>query len=211
MSTSLESRNEVFDEIVDARRSIRAFTGEMPTRGQIDSILAAGLKAPFAKAAIGDATNFRRFIIFPKDSRAVASLTALIREKGKAQLEALEGQAPEYAPFRKRLEALASGRLPGLGTAPYLIAVAELKGLPRVEQQSLAHCLENMWLKATALNLGFHLVTALAMLEDEPRFWELCGLPRDRYAVNGCAIGVPVVQPPPTPRPALDEAAIWMS
>jgi nitroreductase len=211
MSTSLDARNEVFDELVASRRSIRAFTGETPPRALIDSILTAGLAAPFAEAAVGTATDFRRFIVFPRDSKALESVVSLLREKGKAQLEAVQGRAPKDAPFLKKLEALASGRVPGLGTAPYLIAVAERKGLPSVEQQAIAHCLENMWLKATALNLGFHLVSALAMLADEPRFWELCTLPHGRYDVNGCAVGIPAVLPPLKPRPTLDEAAIWMS
>ncbi len=47
----------------------------------------------------------------------------------------------------------------GIGSAPYFIVGAEKKGFPAVEQQFLAHCLENMWLKATALGLGFQLVS----------------------------------------------------
>jgi len=30
--------------------------------------------------------------------------------------------------------------VPGVGTAPYYIIIAERKGFPPVEQQSLAHC-----------------------------------------------------------------------
>lgn len=45
------------------------------------------------------------------------------------------------------------GQVPGIGTAHYFIVVAERKGFPPVEQQALAHCLENMWLKATAPGL----------------------------------------------------------
>ncbi len=60
--------------------------------------------------------------------------------------------------------------VPGVGTAPYFIIIAEKKGFLRVEQQSLAHCLENMWLKATALDLGFQLVFATAQLPENPSF-----------------------------------------
>ncbi len=45
--------------------------------------------------------------------------------------------------------------IPGVSTAPYFIIIAELRGIPPAEQESLAHVLENMWLKTTALNLGF--------------------------------------------------------
>lgn len=54
------------------------------------------------------------------------------------------------------------GTVPGVGPAPEFIVVAEKKGFPEVEQQSLAHCLENMWLKANALDLGFQLVSSTA-------------------------------------------------
>ena len=54
------------------------------------------------------------------------------------------------------------GTVPDVGTAPEFIVVAEKKGFSAVEQQSLAHCLENMWLKATALNPGFQFVSSTA-------------------------------------------------
>ena len=62
----------------------------------------------------------------------------------------------------KRLEAISKDGVPGVGTARYFIVVVERKGFPPVEQQSLAHCLQNMSLKANALDLGFYLVSATA-------------------------------------------------
>lgn len=79
------------------------------------------------------------------------------------------------------------GTVPGIGTAPYFIVVAEKKGFPAVEQQSLAHCLENMWLKATALDLGFQLVSATAQMADNPSFCEILGIYPGEWALNGCA------------------------
>ena len=65
------------------------------------------------------------------------------------------------ATFAARLEYIRkAGVVPGVETAPYFIVVAERRGFPEIEQQSLAYCLENMWLKATVLNLGFQLVSA---------------------------------------------------
>ena len=208
--SELEIRNLVLDEIIAGRRSIRGFTDEVPPRAMVESILAAGLAAPFAEAAVGAARDFRRFVVLPKGSKSLESVIALLREKGQAELAALQGRVPLDAPFVRRLEALAAGRIPGLGTAPFLIAVAERKGIPSVEQQSIAHCLQNMWLKATALGLGFHLVSAMAMLGAEPRFWALCGLPAGAYDLNGCALGVPVSTPPPKPRPTVQEAVLWL-
>jgi nitroreductase len=203
--------NEVLDNIIASRRSIRSFTDEIPPRAMIESIIRAGLAAPFAEAAVGAARDFRRFIVFPKGSKALELVGTLLREKGRSNLERIRARAPKDAPFVRKLEALAEGRIPGIGTASYLIAVAERKGVPAVEQQAIAHCLQNMWLKATALRLGFHLVSAMAMLADEPRFWELAGLPAGAWDLNGCAIGMPVVVPAAKPRPTLEEATVWMS
>lgn len=210
MQSPLNARNKAFDEIVAGRRSIRGFTEEVPPRAMIELILSAGLAAPFAEAAVGNARDFRRFIVFPKGSKAMETVISLLREKGKTQLKAMQGRVPKDTPFIQKVEALANGRIPGLGTAPYLITVAEKKGMPSVEQQSIAHCLENMWLKATALGLGFHLVSAVAMLADDPRFWALSGLTPGAYDLNGCAVGVPASTPPAKPRPTLAEAIIWL-
>jgi nitroreductase len=209
MSLSFDTRNKVFDELIANRRSVRAFTDETPPREQVSAICAAGLAAPFAAVAVGDVADFRRFIVFRKGSEALKTVVSLLAERAQDQLETLRNREPG-APFLERLQVVAEGRIPALGTAPYIIAVAEQKGIPPVEQHSLAHCLENMWLKATALDLGFQLVSAIAMLTDEPRFWELCGLPYGRYGVNGCAVGVPAAVPPPRLRPALDEVMTWM-
>jgi len=79
--------------------------------------------------------------------------------------------------FAKRLAMIKKmGKVPGIGSAPYFIIVAEKKGFSMVEQQSLAHCLENMWLKATALGLGFQLVSATAQMDDNPEFCALLGI-----------------------------------
>jgi nitroreductase len=92
--------------------------------------------------------------------------------------------------FVNRLEMFNKiGMIPGVGTAPEFIVVAEKKGFPAVEQQSLAHCLENMWLKATALDLGFQLVSATAKMADNPSFCEMLRINPGEWALNGCAIG----------------------
>jgi nitroreductase len=71
--------------------------------------------------------------------------------------------------------------------------IAERQGL--VAPQSLAHALENMWLMATALGCGMHLVSVTTMMGGDPAFCEALGLPVGQYALNGCAIGVPAQAP----------------
>ena len=102
------------------------------------------------------------------------------------------------------------GTVPGVGTAPYFIIIAEKKGFPRVEQQSLAHCLENMWLKATALDLGFQLVSVTAQLADNPSFCAMLGINPGEWALNGCAVGYSAEELPPSFLPSVDEVTSWL-
>jgi hypothetical protein len=52
-----------------------------------------------------------------------------------------------------------------------------------------------MWLLATALGLGMHLVSVTTTMADDPAFCRILGLPVAEYALNGCAIGVPAQSP----------------
>ena len=120
---------------------------------------------------------------------------------------ALQSKAQRFA---KRLEVISREGVPGVGTAPYFIVVAERKGFPPVEQQSLAHCLQNMWLKATALDLGFHLVSATAEMAKDKEFCDLLGIPFREFEINGCAVGYPSKQLPPAQRQDVEEVTRWI-
>jgi Nitroreductase family len=45
-------------------------------------------------------------------------------------------------------------------------------------------CLENMWLKATALDLGFQLVSATAQMANNPSFCEMLGINPSEWALR---------------------------
>jgi nitroreductase len=94
---------------------------------------------------------------------------------------------------------------------PYFIIVAEKEGIPPVAQLSLAHCLENMWLKTTALGLGFRMMSIIADLSKDPEFCNLVGIQPGEYAINGCAIGYIQTVPPKVERPLLNEITIWIN
>jgi nitroreductase len=113
--------------------------------------------------------------------------------------------------FANRLSIIKKmGMVPGVSSAPYFIVVAEKKGFPAVEQQSLAHCLENMWLKSTALGIGFQLVSATAQMEDNPEFCALLGINPGEWALNGCAIGYSAEELPLSIRPSVEEVTSWL-
>jgi nitroreductase len=210
----------VLDVIINARRTYRMFRPEVPPKVQVSEIIQAGLAAPFAAAAVGGKGNeyFRQFFVFPRDSRGLAIAGGLLMQKVHMMAEELEhgmkhnpALRSEAESFARRLEMIRNaGVVPGVETAPYYIVVAERKGFPPVEQQSLAHCLENMWLKATVLNLGFQLVSVTGQMGSDPEFCRLLGIPPDVFELNGCAVGYYQEELPPSVRPPADLVTTWI-
>ena len=204
------------DEVIESRRSIRSFKDDIPPTDAIKAIIRAGLFAPYAGAAV-DQRDSRRFVVLRKGSQAMTSAGEMMQRHIKAMSEqlslkmqgdpALQSKAQKFA---KRLEVISREGVPGVGNAPYFIVVAERKGFPPVEQQSLAHCLQNMWLKATALGLGFHLVSATAEMAKDNDFCNLLGIPLGEFEINGCAVGYPSKKQPPAQRQDVEEVTSWM-
>ena len=112
--------------------------------------------------------------------------------------------------FASNLKAMSQQGVPGIGKAPYYIVVAEQKGIPPVEQRSLAHCMENMWLKATALGLGFQLLSITAQMAEDKGFCDLIDIPYGEFALDGCLIGYLDMVPSSTRKPQVNEVTKWM-
>lgn len=219
MTAMTDQDNATLDRIIGERRTHRAFTQGYPPNDMIEHIIHAGLHAPFAASAIrSDGDYFRQFFVVRKDSQAMGKLVPLVFAKAMAMAKDLELASAKdeqvhcrAAAFRNRLDAIKKmGMVPGVGTAPFYVVVAEMKGFPPVEQQSLAHCMENMWLKATALGLGFQLVSITAQLADNPGFCRILGLEPEKQALMGCAIGYPAEKLSPSIRPGVNEVTRWL-
>jgi nitroreductase len=212
-------KNVVLDQVLAERRSHRMFRPDFCSEDEIRRILHAGLLAPFAAAAVGDSQDyFRRFFVMRKGSGSMnAALPSVMRKVQKMSLD-LEGEMQKdpllrakAAGFVRRLSLIQdTGGVPGIGTAPYYIVVAERRGYPPVELQSLAHCLENMWLKATALGLGFQLVSITSQMSSDPAFCALLGLPPGAWELMGCAVGYPADQLSPAIRPQVEDVTVWL-
>ncbi len=216
METDQDERNQIFDEIVKSRHSIRVFNEEKPPKELIEEIVEAGMLAPYAAAAVGNEIDFRRFFVFQKDTKSIETLALLMKNKaadGVQHFESLIIEKPfmksKFQPFLNRLKMVVDKGVPGVSTAPYFIIVAELRGIPPAEQESLAHVLENMWLKATALDLGFQLISLTSQMAEDEELMKFLGLPV-KFALNGCAIGYPAITPTVTPRPDTRKATRWM-
>jgi nitroreductase len=137
-------KNIVLDEIIANRRTHRKFKQIFPPENDIIHIINAGLHAPFAGAATRNTEDFsfRRFFVLKSGSKSMTTASSLIFEEVSTIASKLEramendSQLCERASwFVKRLAMFKNiGKVPGVGTAPYFIVVAEKKGFPPVEQ-----------------------------------------------------------------------------
>ncbi len=209
--------NAVLDEIIAARRTIRAFARETPPRDDIEKLIKAGLQAPYAALAVGDRGDFRRFFVLSRGTPAMAEAGRLIQQAIRRRLEETlrtRGRAPVPSDpdfvYLDRVKALVDDIHPSLKSAPYFIVVAEFQGLPAAGLQSLAHVLENMWLKATALGLAFQLLSVTESMSEDRDFVRFLGLPWGEFVLDGCAIGYPAAEPPATRRPAMGAVTKWL-
>jgi nitroreductase len=218
-SDLFEQRNMYLDQILGERRSHRIFTQEYPSEDEIRRILHAGLLAPFAAAAVGTSRDyFRRFFVMRRGSRAMATVTPLVGAQVQGMADGLEKEMAQNPALREKAGSFArrlamirkAGVVPGVGTAPYYIVVAERRGFPPVGPQSLAHCMENMWLKATALGLGFQLVSVTSQMADDPAFCSVLGISPGEWDLMGCAAGYPADELSPSIRPPVDDVTRWL-
>jgi nitroreductase len=212
-------KNVYLDQILAERRSHRMFTPEFCSEDEIRRILHAGLLAPFAAAAVGNSHDyFRRFFVMRRGSKSMNAVIPLVMQhvmRMSADLEAGMKKDPalraKAAGFVRRLSMMQEkGFVPGIGTAPYYIVVAERRGFPPVELQSLAHCLENMWLKATALDLGFQIVSVTSQMSSDPAFCAILGFPVGEWELMGCAVGYPADELSPSIRPPVEDVTVWL-
>jgi len=217
MDSNIVEQNNVLDEIIKNRCSIRSFKEQAPPKENIEDILNAGMLAPFAAQAVGEIKDFRRFFVFENNTQSMEIAGKLMRNKAKEGLDHFKSLLkekpflkPKIQPFMNKLQMTVDKGVLGVGTAPYFIVVAEIRGIPPVEQESIAHCLENMWLKAAALKLGFHLVSLTSQMAQDKEFLKLLNLPEGKYSLNGCAIGYPAIKTSPIKRPEVKDVTIWM-
>jgi len=218
-TVSDEQKNACLDQVLAERRSYRVFRQEFPPEDAIRRIIHAGLLAPFAAGAVGNATDyFRRFFVMKNGSKSLSAAAPLVMAEIQRMAESLHeemktnlGLREQAIGFAQRLALIKKhGMMPGIGTAPYYIVVAERRGYPPVELQSLAHCMENMWLKATALGLGFQLVSVTSQMSQDPAFCKLLPIDPREWELMGCAVGYPAEELSPSIRPPVDDVTRWL-
>jgi nitroreductase len=208
--------NKLLDEVIARRRSIRAFNPDAPPREWIEQIVLAGLQAPYAGLAATEGLPYRLFRIIGQGP-VMAKAQEIIKEQAMTSLKQFKAEMANSpylqehgGAFAKRMEGVAASGIPSLKDAPFFVVAAERRGVPPVEFESLAHCLENMWLKATALGLGFQLLSITKMLSESRRFFELIDLPFGEFLLNGCVLGYPQYAPAAPRLFPINEVTKWL-
>jgi nitroreductase len=212
-----DEANKTLDTIIEQRRTVRIFKPDIPKKETIEAIINAGMWAPYAALATTDEHAFRRFFVIQGGSPTLSKIGELIQQQAKVSLEEMD-RAINEKPFLReksigfmnRLSSLAAKGFPDLLNAPCLIVIAERKGIPSAERQSLAHVIQNMWLKATALGLGMRLVSAIESLTENAALCGLLGLSVNEFAFNGCIFGLSAREPNVGKRPSCHDVTKWM-
>lgn len=208
---------KVLDRIIEARMSVRTFKEETPSDSMIKAVIHAGVYAPYAGLAVTGKMDFRRFFVIKKDNEILRSINEIIKETAKSNLEQLEKNfkvnpflKEKSQGFVKRLSFISQVGLQDLIQAPCFVIIAERKGMPPVEKQSLAHTMQNMWLKATVVGLGFRLMSMIENLEESKDFCKLLELPYGEFAFNGCIIGYQVNEPSKRSIMSVENVISWL-
>jgi len=200
---SEDKRNpKTFEQVIKSRRSIRSFDRETPGRGDVNKITASAIYAPYGGATGMPLQEIRKIFVFARNSGKMKEARELLLaqiKKNSMKMNVLLILFPflkkKFKPFADRLNGICRNGIPALNDAAYYIVVAEKKGFPPIEKQSLAHAMQNMWLTATDLGLGFQLISATGNMAKNDRFLKLLGLAKGGFALDGCAIGYPAKYP----------------
>lgn len=193
-----KEENKILDKVIVNRKTIRNFISNDLPKEYIENIIKAGFLAPYGGATGIPLKESRKFFVMKNGTESHKKAKELIYLKIRKNYNKLEivskflpGLRKKSKIFLERLKIFSKNGIPGLETAPYYIIIAEKKGMPPVEKQSMAHALENMWLKATAYGFGFQLLSATGMMSKNKEFMNLLGLNVGDYEIDGCLIGLP--------------------
>lgn len=184
----------VLDKILEQRQSIRHFDITEVPEEKLEAVIEAGRLAPFAGLVQKDTDNFRHFFVIHRDSEIAEKIKALCEEGRKQQVIRIEadGLAKQYPEEAKMLKNISQRPANDIFISPWLIIVAERGGLPQREHVCLGYVLENMWLKATEMDLAFRICSGISDIENTKALKEILGMDTDdTYAFDACNIGYP--------------------
>ena len=190
--------NKTFEQLVKSKRSLPNFSNEIPPIDLLNEIVKSCIHAPYAGALGIPLNEIRKIYIFKQDTESMTiARDILLSEIKKSSrkintfLKFFPFLKKKIKPFAYRLRVFSPKGIPLLFEAPYFIIIAEKKGFPMVNEESLTHALQNMWLTATSLGFEFQLITAIPLMAKNKQFLKLLKLKKGAYALDGCVVGYP--------------------
>lgn len=224
------------ETLIKNRTTTRSFSEATPGKVEIEKIIAAGFYAPYAIIGSKGNPGIRKFFIVHKDTSAREQIQQLI-EKKTSRLAIFSGNriirgiwrlfdkiifrsnaaAWHYLDAHQLLmqSAETKGHFVNMRMAPYLIIIAEKVRHPHLTtfliRQSLAHCLQNMWLYSTLLNLAFQPVSVCKFMSADKQVCKILGINPHEYELDGCLVGLPENMIAPKKRNfKSDEMVTWI-
>lgn len=186
----------VLDRILEARWTCRAFTDEVPTKEEVEEVIQAGIISPYASVASREVVPFRHFYVLFKDDPRLPVIGEILKKQSAQDIVDFHKKQETDEFLRDNADSLlkmwqngADHGFPVFPNPPCLVVIAEWRGARMAERQSIAHMIENMWLKATAMNLDFGIWSIFESLTDNEEFCQMFDLPKGRYGFHACVIG----------------------
>ncbi|MDR2840459.1 MAG: nitroreductase family protein [Paludibacter sp.] len=192
----IDNGKKNLDQIVKDRRSTRNFSKEIPNEEDLMNILKSCIYAPCGGAELSP--EKRKIFVFKQGTENMTKAREIILSQVKKSAKMMNRMLiflpflrKKMGTFAKKLKMISENGIPALTDAGYFIVIAEKKGFPPVENQSIAHALENMWLTATDSDIAFQMLTVVGQMSKNDQFMNLLNLKKGDYTLGGCAIGYP--------------------
>jgi nitroreductase len=204
-------------EVIKSRRSIRSFTTEIPPIEDVKEIIQSAIFAPYGGVTGIPLREIRKIFVFSQHTEPMEKAREMLLsqiKKSARKINILLFLFPflrkKMQPFSNKLNTFAKNGIASLHEASHFIVIAEKKSFPPIEKQSIAHALQNMWLTATNLDLGFQLISATGIMSKNRPFLKLLGLAKGDYEIDGFVIGVPKKYPEITKEINMDDYVTWI-
>jgi len=190
-----------FDEILASRHSVRSFQTTKIEPQYIEKIIRAGIVAPFAAIPAAGTDDFRKFYAISTTSSTFGVLSKAIDHRIHQHMEEAEKHFGGHAYVHAIRQADKYGIRAMIGKAPTLLITVERKGIPSNANESLCFCMQNMWLRATSLGIGFRFVALMSQigLENDAQFCRILGIEPNQYVICACELGYPDTSFTPAP------------
>jgi nitroreductase len=193
-----ESNILTFEQTIKTRCSTRDFSKEIPPKNLIEEIIRSGLYAPYGGGSVLPYNEIRRIYILKQNTISMTKAREILLEyikKTSKNIDKILTLFPflrnKFGSFPDKLHSVSTHGIPSLYDAPYFIIVAEKKIFPPVQKQSIAHSMQNMWLTATNLGLGFQLIFMTSQMSKNKKFLRILNLTKGEYIIDGGVVGYP--------------------